>query len=385
MRFLHLSDLHLGKNVNEISMIDDQKYILEEIVQMAIDKKADAVLIAGDVYDRSVPSEEAVSLLDSFLNALIQAKIQVYMISGNHDSDERLQYGSELFRSNGLFIKGIYDGNAGCETFADEYGEIKIWMLPYVKSSIAAHYHPELKCDTYDAAVRSAVSLCDVKPEERNIILAHQFVTASGKDPEQSGSETFDALQVGTIEKVNADVFDSFDYAALGHIHRPQKVGRETVRYAGSILKYSRSEINQTKSVPIVTMKEKGKIEIEYAELKPMHDMRSIKGKIQDILNPANILYPQDYMFVTLSDEQIAVDAIDRIRHFYPNVMHLEYENSHTAALCRYDISSPEKKISFEDLINDFSRKVNGHALNEEQIEILKDIAAKEGMEDETH
>ena len=385
MIFLHLSDLHLGKNVNEISMIEDQKFILEQIVRIAIDKKADAVLIAGDIYDRSVPSEESVSLLDSFLNALIQAKIQVYMISGNHDSDERLQYGSELFRSNGLFIKGIYDGNAGCETFIDTYGEVKIWLLPYVKASSVAHYHPEMKCDTYDAAVRSAVSLCDVNPEKRNIILAHQFVTSCGKDPEQSGSETFDSLQVGTIEKVNADVFDRFDYAALGHIHRPQKVGRETVRYAGSPLKYSRSEINQTKSIPVVAMEEKGQVHIEYAELKPKHEMRSIKGKLQEVLNSANILYPDDYVFVTLTDEQIAADAIDRIRHFYPNVMHLEYQNSHTEAISQYDMHFQETIISFRDLINDFSRRVNGHELNEEQIKILKEIAAKEGIEDETH
>ena len=385
MIFLHLSDLHLGKNVNEISTIDDQKFILEQIVRIAIDRKADAVLIAGDIYDRSVPSEESVSLLDWFLNALIQAGKKIYMISGNHDSDERLQYGSELFRSNGLFIKGIYDGNAGCETFIDTYGEVKIWLLPYVKASSVAHYHPEMKCDTYDAAVRSAVSLCDVNPEKRNIILAHQFVTSCGKDPEQSGSETFDSLQVGTIEKVNADVFDRFDYAALGHIHRPQKVGRDTVRYAGSPLKYSRSEINQTKSVPVVAMKEKGQIHIEYAELKPKHEMRSIKGKMQEVLNPANILYPDDYVFVTLTDEQIAADAIDRIRHSYPNVMHLEYQNSHTEAIRQYDIHSQETIISFEDLINDFSRRVNGHELNEEQIKILKEIAAKEGIEDETH
>ena len=173
--------------------------------------------------------------------------------------------------------------------------------------------------------------------------------------------------------------------AALGHIHRPQKAGRETVRYAGSPLKYSRSEINQVKSVPVIRMEEKGKISAEYVKLQPKHDMRSIKGKLEDILKPENILYPSDYVFVTLTDEQIAVDAIDRIRHFYPNIMHLEYKNSHTEALSQYDIDTGETKICFEDLVNNFSRKVNGHELNEEQIRILKEIAEQEGIEDETH
>lgn len=385
MRFLHLADLHLGKSVNEINMIEDQKYILNEIVRMVDSNSVDAVLISGDIYDRAVPSEEAVKLLDWFLSELAAKDTAVFMISGNHDSDERLNFGTGFFRSRNVFITAKYDGTVPRTVMEDEHGRINIYSLPYVKASLVRAYHPALDTSSYDAAVRSALFKAEINTEERNILLAHQFVTADGSDPSGAGSESTKPEFVGAIEKVDVSAFEAFDYVALGHIHRPQKVGRDTVRYAGSPLKYSLSEATSVKTVPLVTMGPKGETEIELLPLKPLRDLRHITGPIDQVLDPTNIQDPEDYIYVTLTDEEMIPSAADRIRNSYPNLMRLDYDNSHTRAIEEFDITKAASSIRFEDLIAGFYEQVFGGQPDEEEWKILLDAAGKAGLKDETN
>ena len=380
MKFLHLADLHLGKTVNEINMYPDQVYILEEILNIVKENQADAVVIAGDVYDRSIPSEQAVSLLSSFLTRLADAGVQVYMISGNHDSDERLGFASTLLDARGVHIAGVYAGEVYHDIFHDAYGDVHIWSLPFVKASRVAYFHPELPAETYDAAVRSALSLCPVDTAERNVLIAHQFVVGDS-EPEIAGSEIITSESVGTVEKVGADAFSAFDYTALGHIHRPQRVKEETIRYAGSPLKYSLSEIGHNKSVPLVTLHQKGDIEIELIPLHPLHEMRHLKGPIDVLLDPANITDKDDYLWVTLTDEQTVPDAISRVKGYYPNVMRLNYENSHTRAISNYDFTVLQEKKDLRELVTDFNRRVTGEELTEEEWQIIRDCAKEAGYE----
>ncbi|MBR4163511.1 MAG: exonuclease SbcCD subunit D [Solobacterium sp.] len=383
MKFIHLGDLHIGKIVNEINMIPDQKYILDQIFDLAIKEKADAVMIAGDIYDKSIPSEEAVKLLDEFLRKLAKAHIMVFAISGNHDSDERLNFGASLFSASDIYIRSKYEGKIARVDAEDDYGVVHIWMLPFVKASSVRYYYPEEEISSYDAAIRTAIAKADIKKEERNIILAHQFVTNEGYDPETAGSENTASEFVGTVEKVDVNVFDDFDYVALGHIHRPQKIGRDTARYSGSPLKYSLSEIGYTKSVPLVTMQEKGNVKVELVPLKPLRDMRRIKGKMSDLLKPENIVEPEDYLQVILTDEDIIPDAISRIRAYYPNVMKLSYENSHTKELENFDFMTITQQTLFEDLMKDFYKKVKGGEPSEEEWQILNEVAREAGVKNE--
>ena len=383
MKFLHLGDLHLGRSLNDISLLADQADILNKIKNIALEEEADAVLIAGDVYDRSIPSEEAVMLLDRFLTELADNHITVILISGNHDSDERLNFGSSLLRARGIHIVSIYDGTVPCVTLEDEYGPVHFYCLPFVKASRVRYFHPELDTDTYDAAIRSAISVSGVNPEERNVILSHQFVVSGSKDPVSAGSENTAAEQVGTIEKVDVSAYEAFDYVALGHIHSPQRAGRDTARYSGSPLKYSLSEIGHEKSVPVITMKEKGNIDIELKKLTPLHEMRHIKGPLAKLTDPANITDADDYIYATLTDEEIIPDAISILRNDYPNIMKLNYQNSHTAAIENFDFSKITAKTSFADLMRDFYAQVIGGEPSEEEWQILREAAGEAGVEDE--
>lgn len=216
MKFIHLGDLHLGKSVNEFSMIPDQEYILNEITDIARGRAVDAILISGDVYDRAVPGEEAVRLLDDFLSELSSSGIRVLMISGNHDSDERLNFGSRLLKDSGVFIAGKYEGTLQHVVLDDACGAVNFWLLPFVKASLVRHYYPEEDTSTYDAAVRTAIRCgAAVDPNDRNVILAHQFVTGRGTDPVFAGSELVRPETVGTVEQVG---YDAFDTLSLIHI-----------------------------------------------------------------------------------------------------------------------------------------------------------------------
>lgn len=384
MRFLHLGDLHLGRALGEFDLYEDQKYILDRIIELADEKRADAVLIAGDVYDRSIPSEAATNLLDYFLDRLAAKKVKVFMISGNHDSDDRLNYGSTLFASNGVYISSRFTGALYRQTVADEFGEVNVWLLPFVKASQVRHFFPEDKIENYDDAVKTIIKHAGVDYGQRNIIAAHQFVAGRDAAPALGGSESPGTRNVGLVEKIGYDCFDGFDYAALGHIHSPQRVGRDEVRYCGSPLKYSLSEANGDKSVPVVTLGAKGETEIELVPLKPMRDVRHLRGPIAKLLDKTAVTRPEDFIYATLTDEGIIDNAMGIFQQHYPNTVRIEYDNSHTRQIERVDITQIARDRTFEELIRDFYLKMYSCEISEEELQVMKEAAKEAGVSDET-
>ncbi len=380
MKLLHLGDLHLGKSLGEFDLFDDQKYILEEILEIIKSEKVDVVLIAGDVYDKSVPSENATVLLDRFLKNLSETGVQTFMISGNHDSDERLNFGSSLFTSNRIYISSVYDGTLHKHTVEDENGELDIWLMPFVKASQVRHFFPDEEIKTYDDAVRVILNKADIDKNRRNVIVAHQFVMGKSEDPALAGSEGAGTQSVGTIEKIGYDCFDSFDYAALGHIHSPQRVGREEVRYAGSPLKYSVSEVNNEKSVPVVTIGKKGETSVELIPLKPLRNLRHIRGKLKDLLDKKNVTEPDDFIYATLTDDDVINDAMGIFQATYPNTVKIDYDNAHTRELEQVDISRIAENKSFSELIGDFYRLVYGCEITEEEMDVMRSVAKEAGV-----
>lgn len=384
MKLIHLGDLHIGKPVNDYSMIADQKYILDQILTMAQERAVDGVLIAGDVYDKSVPSEEAVRIFDYFLCQLAEQGIPAFIISGNHDSDERLHFGSTLFESNGIYISSKYEGTLAKQTLTDEYGKVNIYLLPFVKASQVRHFWQEEKIESYDQAVRIVVENTDINRKERNILVAHQFVAGKGAEPEFGGSENAAVQNVGTVEMVGTDCFADFDYVALGHIHSPQRVGRNTIRYSGSPLKYSLSEIDNPKSVPMITLGQKGNVDVELIPLQPLHDMRHLRGRMEQILDRKNISSPEDYIYVTLTDEYVIPDAMATIRQYYPNTMKIDYDNSHTRAVGKIDVSQVTQEKSFPEIISDFYQMMYDCEISEEEMKLMLEVAGEAGVVDET-
>lgn len=379
MKFIHLGDLHLGKNVNDFSMIEDQKYILNKIIEMTKTENVDAVILAGDIYDRSVPSEEAVKVLDEFLTQLAAMGKMVFAVSGNHDSDERLNFGSQLFKSNNIYIAGRYDGRIECIDVKDEYGKLHIWLMPYVKASRVAHYFPEADTSTYDAAFRTAIKDCNINCNERNLIVVHQFVTGTSDEPELAGSETV-MMNVGTLDRINSDCFDEFDYVAMGHIHSCQAVGRETCRYSGSLLKYSLNsrEINSEKTIPVITMGDKNDVKVELHKIEPLREVRHIKGALQDLIK--NAVDTDDYIYATLTDEETQLDAMARMQEVYPHIMKLDYDNSSTRAIADSEEYFDTEGKSFDQLIEDFFQLYHGQEPGEKDWELIEDVAREAGV-----
>ncbi len=369
MKFVHISDLHLGKRVNGFSLLEDQKYILTKIINTIDDEKPDGVLIAGDIYDKSVPSVEAVQLFNDFLCRLAKRNLQVFVISGNHDSAERLSFASSLIDLSGIHIAPVYDGKIEPFVLEDEYGKVNVYMLPFIKpTNIRTIFETEEITD-YTDAVKYAIEKMNINTKERNIIVAHQFVTGAVRSESEE-------LSVGGIDNVDVSVFDSFDYVALGHIHKPQKMVRDTVRYCGSPLKYSFSEINTDKSVSVVVLKEKGNVNITTVGLIPKHDMREIRGRYDDIVLKTNYenTATKDYVRIILTDEYDIPDVMNNLRYIYPNLMEVKYDNKRTKSFGSIDnIEKIEKKSEF-DLFADFFEKQNGQALSSEQTEIVKEL-----------
>lgn len=378
LKLIHLSDLHLGKSLNEFSLIEDQKYILNRIIEIIERKQIDAVLIAGDIYDRSVPSEEAVKLFDLFLTKLAEMKKTVFVISGNHDSDERLNFGSQLFTAKNIYINGRYDGKISCFDLEDKFGKVHFWLMPYVKASRVAHFYPEEDTSSYDNAFRVAIDQCNIDETERNVMLTHQFVTGIS-DPELSGSEKA-ILNVGNIDKISSECFDAFDYIAMGHIHSSQSVGRDCCRYSGSPLKYSltEKEIMSEKTAPIITLEEKGNVRIELVPLKPLYDIRHIRGKLKELLSHA--VDTEDYIYATLTDEEIQHDAMARLQEVYPRAVKLDYDNESTRKLQQDTAEIEIEGKSFEELISDFSMLINGTEPSEKDWEYLRIVAEEAGV-----
>lgn len=380
MKFLHLGDLHLGKTLFDFDLVEDQRYILDQILCIAEKESVDGMLIAGDVYDKSVPSEAATKLLDYFLMKLAQKEIKVFMVSGNHDSDDRLNYGSTLFASNQIFISAVFDGTLHRQSFAEEDTKINIYMLPFVKASQVRHYFPDEKIESYDDAVQTIIRNTDINKSNKNILVAHQFVSGKGEDPALAGSESVGTQSVGLVEKIGYDCFNDFDYVALGHIHSPQKVGREEIRYACSPLKYSLSEANNEKSVSLITVSAEERVKIELVPLKPMRNVRHIKGTLKELLDKKNVKASEDFIYATLTDEDIINDAMGIFQQVYPNTVRIDYDNSHTREIEQVDISKIAENKSFPELIGDFYRLMYGCEITEEEMDVMRTAAREAGV-----
>ena len=372
MKFIHLSDLHLGKRVNEFSMIEDQAYILKKILGIIRDEEPDGVLIAGDIYDKSIPSVEAVGLFDDFLKRLAGQKVQVFIISGNHDSPERLAFGAELIKLSGIHISPAYSGRVEPISLKDNYGAVHIYMLPFIKPVHVRSVFPEETVESYTDAVRAAISHMDIQESERNILVTHQFVTGA----QRSDSED---ICVGGSDNVDVSVFDGFDYVALGHIHGPQSAGRESARYCGTPLKYSFSEANHHKSVTILELKEKGNLVIRAVELSPLRDMRELKGTYEELTNRKNYegTRVDDYLHITLTDEEDIVDAMGKLRVIYPNLMKLDYDNRRTRENRELTGGETEESRTPLELIMDFYEKQNNQPMNEKQKALVSELMEK--------
>lgn len=326
---MHLADLHLGKRVNGFSMMEDQEYILNRILEIMEEEQPDGLLIAGDVYDKTIPPAEAVRLMDDFLTAVAAKHVPVFLISGNHDSAERVAFGHQLMQGSGIWISPVYDGTIRHHTLEDRWGEVNIYLIPFLRPSVVRSFFPDVEIEDYTDALRTIIEDLQVDTSRRNVVLAHQFVTAAGALPETCDSEQ---LSVGGLDRVDGSVFSPFDYTALGHLHGPQRVGSETIRYAGSPLKYSFSELHQKKSVTVAELREKGEAEIRQIPLQPRREMIELRGTFEEILAEARKKgeLQTDYYHMILTDETDVVDALSRLREYYPNIMLLDYDNRRT-------------------------------------------------------
>lgn len=369
MKFIHLSDLHLGKRVNEFSMIEDQKYILLQTINIIDDEKPDAVIIAGDIYDKSIPSEEAMLLFDDFLLRLSKRNISVFVISGNHDSSVRLSDHSKLIENQGIYLSPVYDGTLKPVSMEDEYGEINVYMLPFIKPVVVKQYFGDEEINNYTDAVRVAIKHMDVDCNKRNVLVAHQFVL---------GAATCESEEhiVGGLDSVSSDVFDCFDYVALGHIHGKQYIGRETLRYCGTLLKYSFSEKNHVKSVTVVDIKEKGNIEVREVMLTPRRDLREIRGQYEDITNRKNYegTNVDDYVHIVLTDEEDVIDAIGKLRTIYPNIMKLSYDNKRTRENNVLTEAGAIEEKSPLELFEEFYTMQNNVSMSPWQTDYVKEL-----------
>lgn len=326
---MHLADLHLGKRVNGFSMMEDQEYLLNRILEIMEEEQPDGLLIAGDVYDKTIPPAEAVRLMDDFLTAVAAKHVPVFLISGNHDSAERVAFGHQLMQGSGIWISPVYDGTIRHHTLEDRWGEVNIYLIPFLRPSVVRSFFPDVEIEDYTDALRTIIEDLQVDTSRRNVVLAHQFVTAAGALPETCDSEQ---LSVGGLDRVDGSVFSPFDYTALGHLHGPQRVGSETIRYAGSPLKYSFSELHQKKSVTVAELRAKGETEIRQIPLQPRREMIELRGTFEEILEEARKKgeLQTDYYHMILTDETDVMDALSRLREYYPNIMLLDYDNRRT-------------------------------------------------------
>ena len=369
MKILHLGDLHLGKRVNEISMIEDQKFILDQIVTLVKEEKIDVILLCGDIYDKAIPTIEAIHLLDEFLEELSDLKVKVLMISGNHDSAERLSFGAKLFESSDIYISQVYDGEMKRIVLKDQYGPISVYLLPFLKPAAVRHALQRDDINTYEEGVMAALQECEIDTSQRNVLVAHQFVTGADRSDSE---ETW----VGGLDNVSAEVFKDFDYVALGHIHRPQKMGRETLRYSGTPLKYSFSEADHKKSVTIVELLEKGNVRVSTVPLIPRRDMRKLRGTYMDVTAKDHYTAENkmDYLQITLTDEEDVPGALQKLRTVYPNLMRLEYDNKRTRENREVQAVEAQEQKSELELFEEFYELLNNEPMKEEQTEFVEKL-----------
>ena len=370
MRFLHIADLHIGKRIHEASLLEEQEYILQEILDKVDRLALDGVLMAGDIYDKAVPSAEAVDLFDRFLHGLAQKQVKIFIISGNHDSPERVAFGAGIMSRSGIFLAPVYRGMVTPITLKDQWGEVDVFLLPFVKPAHVKRFFPEADINSYNDAIKTALGGLVLAPNRRRVLVTHQFITGAVR------SESED-ISVGGTDNVDAGLFADFDYVALGHLHGPQFVGRDTVRYCGTPLKYSFSEAGHEKSLTVVELREAGAVEISTIPLTPRRDMRIIRGCYDEIT--AKCFYEgtnrEDYLHVILTDEEDIPEALGKLRSIYPHILRLEYDNKRTRAS---GVFAPVDKAEQKDPMawfSDFYRLQNGQELSEEQRNFLETMA----------
>lgn len=364
MRFIHLADLHIGKRVNGFPMLEDQRYILEQILERTKESAADAVIIAGDIYDKPVPSAEAVDLFDDFLVGLTKLGVMVFLISGNHDSAERISYAGRLLRESQVYISPRFDGTIHPISVSDDYGIVNVYLIPYIHPSLVRNAWPEEKIGSYDDAMRVLLEKSGADPNARNLAVVHQFVTAGGQSPEETDSEE---KHVGGLDNVDASAFDAFDYVALGHLHGPQRIGRDTIRYAGSPLKYSFSEEKQKKSITLAELKEKGKVAYDLLPLEAKRDLRTVRGTFEEVTSTEFTARRKgdDYYRVILTDENDVPNALSRLRRrFYENLMILEYDNTRTSSDVRIEAEEGEEEKKPIEVLGDLYQMQNGREMS---------------------
>ena len=365
MKLIHISDLHLGKRLIEHSFAEDQKYILDEILKCLKEEKPEVILIAGDIYDRAVPSAEAVELFDAFLTELSESGIAVMIIAGNHDSAERLAFAGGIMRRSNIFISPVYTGNIEKVTLSDAYGPVHFYLLPYLRPSQIRRYHEEEMANS-EEAFRILIKELHINTEERNVLMAHQFVSGA----EQSGSEEF---SIGGVDAIPASIFADFDYTALGHIHKQQTMLGK-IRYSGTPLKYSFSEIHNLNGYTRVVLKEKGSLEITHVPLVPLRQLREIRGTFEELMHPADDYNREDYCHVILTDEEDIIDGAVKLRSVYPHMLKMDYDNTRTRSTAVYqNIERIEEKTPLE-LFDDFYEMQNGRRMSEEQKDFFEKI-----------
>lgn len=433
MKVLHVSDLHIGKRVNGISMLDDQRYILRQILDIAEKRQVSVLLIAGDVYDKASPSAEAVTVFDAFLTDAVAAGLRVLAIPGNHDSAERIAYAQGLLEKQGVCLPPVYAGEVERVELEDEHGPVEFWLLPFLKPGDVRRFFPDEEIgDDYSAALRAVLGACAIDQGKRNIVLSHQLVTAYGTAPDRADDE----IKLGGMDNVDVSVYDAFDYVALGHVHRPQRVGRDTVRYSGSPLKYSFSEARYGKSVALIELGEKKPsddvgecVSFELIPLVPLHDVREVRGTLADVLamgaaasgsfadagvsaggigdagalggegegapvdgvhgaaakageanSPTDVVRDasQDYLHITLSDEHPQLDAMAKIHEVFPNAMMLDYDNV-TVLIDRSQtqLTADPDSMDTLDLFSAFYESQVGNPLDDEQRDFARKLIAK--------
>lgn len=376
MRFLHTGDLHLGKTVNDFSMISDQRYILEQITDMVKKEAVQALVIAGDVYDRAIPPSEAVTLLDDFLTQLVRLGVSVLLISGNHDSPERVSFAEEILKEKGVYIAGLYKEGLKRVTFFDEYGEVTFVLMPFIKpAAVGARTNGE--------AVEKMLAAEEKKEEGRRVLVSHFFVTDCGREPELSDGET--TIHVGGLDNVEASLFDGFDYVALGHIHKPQRIGEKQVYYAGAPLAYSFSEAGRTKTVNLVEIKGEGDVSVKQLPLKPLHEMRKIRGRMDELMaeEVAEAADRFDYIQAQLTNEEELIDPIGTLRSVYPNIMQIVLMKNEGRENPEYESRAVEKRKSIPELFAGFYQMVRNEEPDEERMEIILETAKETEGEQE--
>lgn len=370
MKFIHLSDLHLGKRLSGFSLLEDQRFILDEIQRICEEEKPDAVLIAGDVYDKSLPSAEAVELFDSFLTALAGLVPHVFVISGNHDSAERLAFGGRLMDKSGVHMAPVYSGKVEPVELSDEFGTVSVWMLPFIKPAAVRGFFPDEEINDHGDALRLAVRAMGIDESKRNVLIAHQFVTGA----ERCESEE---IPVGGLDNVDASVFEDFDYVALGHIHGPQNIGSGRIRYCGTPLKYSFSEMGHKKSVTLASLENKGVLKLKTRELVPLRDMAALKGSYSGLSSLSfyeGKAFKDAYLKITLTDEEDIPDAAARLRMIYPYLASLDYDNSRSRAGLEIEsLEGSEAKPPLQ-VFSEFFCRQNGAEMSEEQEELVRKL-----------